>query len=279
MASIRRFVCALLLLAPALAWAQSGIALRADANDPQAVQARLDTPTRLQVFVESGDAPLGGREVRWQLEPADGAILSRDKGLSSTGGDGQPPVGSASTLFTAHRAGSYVVSASTLVDAACTGDACAWSKVEFRIEVPRAAAAKSGGLGATATAALIGAGALGVYALSQEDESNPGVRGLALVSGNSQTVNANNPAPNPLVVRASHDGAPDAGVTIEWSVSGGATLSASSTTTDSSGNAQVTVTNVGPGPGPFLEPPLKDGERHRAVLQNLVEFLEIELRT
>jgi hypothetical protein len=67
MASIRRFVCALLLLAPALAWAQSGIALRADANDPQAVQARLDTPTRRQVFVESGDAPVGAREVGWQL--------------------------------------------------------------------------------------------------------------------------------------------------------------------------------------------------------------------
>ena len=248
MASIRSFLCALLLLAPTFASAQADLKIRADASDPQAMQAKLDTPTRLQVFVESGEQPIGGREVKWEIQPSDGAILSRDKGLSSTGGTDQPPTGSASTLFTAHRAGNYTVKASTLADPACTKD-CAWIAAEFKLEVPApAVASDEGGLHPALTAALVGAGALALIS-TNNDDGDSNVQSLSQVSGNNQTADANTAASSPLVVRASRDGNAQAGVTILWSAGGGATLSSTSTTTDSSGNAQVAVTTVGPGPG------------------------------
>jgi len=248
MASLRSLFCALLLVAPTLASAQAAVRLRADANDPSAMQASVDTPTRLQVVVESDDNPVGGREVRWQIK-GDDAILSKDKGLSSTGGGDQPPVGTASTLFTAHRGGSYTVRASTLVDAACTGKDCAWSTVEFHLDVPGGAAGSSEGSGNTWTkAAIVGAAAVALYSAS-DNSGLPAVPTLALVSGNNQSVIANAAAPNPLVVHAADDGNDAPGVSILWTVSGGATISSASTTTDSSGNTQVTVTNVGPGPG------------------------------
>jgi uncharacterized protein YhjY with autotransporter beta-barrel domain len=247
MASIRTFLCALLLLAPALSSAQSGIRLRADALDPKAVQASVDTPTRLQVVVEAGETPLAGREVHWKVK-GDDAVLSKDKGLSSAGGGDLPPVGTASTLFTAHRGGSYTVTASTLADAACTGDKCAWTTMEFHVDVP-GGAAKAEHDGPTVTqAAIAGAAVVALYAASRE-EGLPAVPTLALVSGNNQSVINGNAAPQPLVVRAADDGDPKSGVPITWTATGGATLSASSTTTDSSGETQITVTNVGPGPG------------------------------
>jgi uncharacterized protein with beta-barrel porin domain len=248
--SIRNFVCALLLLTPTLSWADTGVRLRADGLDPEAVQARLDTPTRLQVIVDDGTNPLGGREVRWQVEPSHDAVLSHDKGLSSTGGDDQSPLGSESTLFTAHRPGNYLVKASTLADAACTGDDCARVAVEFHVEVPAGAVAEKEGNHVVTTALLVGAGAAALYTATRNGEGLPALRQLQIVSGNNQTVFFNTPAPAPLVVHASSEGNPSANVPISWSVSGGATLSTNSSTTDSNGDAQVFVTNIGPGPGP-----------------------------
>jgi len=249
MASIRSLLCALLLLAPTLSFAQAEVRLRADSNDPMAVQAKLDSPARLQVFAEQGGQALGGREVLWTVSPSDDAVLSKDKGLTSTGGGNQPPAGSASTLFTAHRAGNYTVSARMLVDPACTGDGCAWATSEFRIEVPAAATSGGRGLGTATTVAMAGLTAAAIWAVSNNNDTGVRVHSLALVSGNNQTADAGTAASSPLVVRASLDGDAQSGVDITWSASGGATLSNSSTVTGSDGNASVSITNVGPGPG------------------------------
>jgi uncharacterized protein YhjY with autotransporter beta-barrel domain len=248
MASIRSLLCALLVLAPTLASAQSDVRLRADVNDPMAVQANLDTPTQLQVFAEQGERALAGREVHWMVSPSDGAMLSKDRGLTSTGGEGQPPAGSAATQFTAQRAGKYTVSARMLVDPGCTGDQCAWATSEFHVDVPAAAASDSG-WSTGKTVGLAGLTAAAIWAASNNSDTGVRVHSLALVSGDNQTANAGAAAASPLVVRASLDGDPQSGLEIIWSASGGATLSDSSTVTDSSGNASVSIINVGPGPG------------------------------
>lgn len=76
-------------------------------------------------------------------------------------------------------------------------------------------------------------------------------RALTLVSGNSQTAAPNAPLSAPLVVHATDNGADAAGVTINWSASGGATLSGSSSVTDGTGQASIAVTSTGPGPSSF----------------------------
>ncbi|KFN49623.1 hypothetical protein P873_09660 [Arenimonas composti TR7-09 = DSM 18010] len=75
-------------------------------------------------------------------------------------------------------------------------------------------------------------------------------RDLVKVSGDGQSAAQGQPAPAPLVVRALDNGGPDPGVTILWSATGGAVLSATSSVSDGAGNAQVTVTDVGMGTGP-----------------------------
>jgi uncharacterized protein with beta-barrel porin domain len=74
---------------------------------------------------------------------------------------------------------------------------------------------------------------------------------LVMVSGNGQTAPPNAPLPLPLVVNAQNNGAPIAGVQVNWSASGGATLSAASSITGGTGDASITVTSTGPGPAPF----------------------------
>ena len=78
------------------------------------------------------------------------------------------------------------------------------------------------------------------------------LRALAIVSGDGQSAAQGNPLPAPLVVRATDDALADPGVTIFWTASGGATLSASSTVTDGAGLASVTVTSVGFGLDPVV---------------------------
>lgn len=69
------------------------------------------------------------------------------------------------------------------------------------------------------------------------------VLSLALTSGNGQAAIVGAIFLQPLVVTASNNGVPIAGVTINWAVSSGpGTLSAGSAITDASGNASVTLT-------------------------------------
>lgn len=78
------------------------------------------------------------------------------------------------------------------------------------------------------------------------------LRALAIVGGDGQSGAQGQPLPLPLVVLATDNAAPDPGVTILWSATGGATLSANSTVTGAGGQTQVTVTSLGFGLQPVF---------------------------
>ena len=59
-----------------------------------------------------------------------------------------------------------------------------------------------------------------------------------------------------------------AGVTINWSADGGATLDASSTVTDGNGMASVNVTDTGPGPFSFTVTAVRADEPSAIVVFN-----------
>ncbi len=243
-----------LLPAAALAQDPPPVSLAADTPESGALRIQADTPTRLVVRVSSGETALAGKDVRWKIAEADDAVLSREVALSSAGGKDEPPAGTASTLFTAHRPGNYVVTASTQSNPGCVGADCAlWASVEFRVEVLAASSAgKEGGGHGGLTAALLGAGAA-VAILANNNDNDPDVaRFLSKVSGDGQTGAANSGLPSPLVVRADDGDSSASGVNITWTATGGASLSSTSTSTGSGGLSQVTVTNLGPGPGPVV---------------------------
>lgn len=70
------------------------------------------------------------------------------------------------------------------------------------------------------------------------------LRGLDVVSGDGQSGAQLAALPTPLVVLATDDGLPEAGVTLFWSASPGTVLSTTSTVTDAAGEANVTVTSL-----------------------------------
>ncbi len=74
------------------------------------------------------------------------------------------------------------------------------------------------------------------------------VSGVSIVSGNNQTAIVNAAFGSPLVVQVNTTAGPAANVPVSFSVSGPATLSATSATTGSNGQAQVSVT-AGATPG------------------------------
>lgn len=78
------------------------------------------------------------------------------------------------------------------------------------------------------------------------------VRSLSMVSGDFQSGPPNAALPSPLVVHAQTNNADASGVTINWTVSGGATISAASSVTDGVGQTSVTITNTGSGLGPII---------------------------
>lgn len=76
------------------------------------------------------------------------------------------------------------------------------------------------------------------------------LRDLGIVGGSGQSGAQNATLQVPLTVLATDSGVGDPGVTIFWSATGGALLSAGSTVTDTGGLASVTVTSMGLGLDP-----------------------------
>ncbi|MBW8366870.1 MAG: hypothetical protein K0M70_03310 [Arenimonas sp.] len=76
------------------------------------------------------------------------------------------------------------------------------------------------------------------------------LRDLAIAGGSGQSGAQNAALPLPLTVLATDSGLGDPGVTVFWSATGGALLSAASTITDAGGFASVTVTSMGLGLDP-----------------------------
>lgn len=71
---------------------------------------------------------------------------------------------------------------------------------------------------------------------------NVTVTGLSIVSGNNQAAVVSTAFASPLVVQLTANGGPASGITVQFGVSGPATLSATSATTNSAGQASVTAT-------------------------------------
>jgi uncharacterized protein with beta-barrel porin domain len=266
-ARLRRFARGLVLAlaataclaAPALAQdANAGATLvPLDAVDgPIAADAGKELD--LVVVRRQDGAPVAGARVDWSVAGPDGAGLKpvRSTTTAATDADG---AGLARTRFRAKQAGHYTVTASSQVDPACTGDQCLRVSTDFEVEVAGAMAdndegSRFGHKALGALAAIGGAAALLSGGDGHHDDSTSSGAGqvLTINTGNGQSALPNNPLPVILSVHASDDGHDAAGVTINWTASGGATLSATSTVTNAFGLAGVYVTSVGPGPAPIV---------------------------
>jgi uncharacterized protein with beta-barrel porin domain len=248
------------LAAPAGALAQGVASLEAikASDDPLTVATGTDLP--LAVVRKQDGEPLGGAQVEWRVEGPEGASLSPERGVTSpaTASDG---AGIARTRFRAGDAGRYTVSARSQVNPGCDGDGCAqYVDASFVVDVdaPAATAGESRGFNHKLLGAIAAIGGAAVLLSadggSDEDGDTPSTVGqtLAINSGNGQRAMPNTPLPVLLSVHASDGGTNAVGVVINWTASGGATLSATSTVTNSFGLTGVYVTSVGPGPAPIV---------------------------
>jgi uncharacterized protein with beta-barrel porin domain len=255
------FALAILLLAPALpARAQdAGATLQAQSPSDEPLSARAGQEVPLAVVRRQDGAPLAGATVEWTVEGPDGATLDPDRSVTTNVAD-RGGAGVARTRFRAREGGHYVVTASSQVNPGCLGEDCAqFVRTAFDIDVAATATADDGS--GHHTAKWVGgavAAAAAIAMLSNDDDNdNDQAQGdgsgqlLAIVSGNGQSAMPNNALPGLLTVRATDDGNLAPNVTINWSASGGAVLSATTTVTTSFGLATVAVVSVGPGPAPI----------------------------
>ncbi|MBS0456156.1 MAG: autotransporter domain-containing protein [Proteobacteria bacterium] len=215
----------------------------------------------LQVVKQVDGQGVAGQTVDWtvsgpgkvDLAPAHSTTLAKSDSAQA---------GTAGTVFHASVPGDYIVTASTQKNPGCATAGCqTWVSTRFAVNV---AAAEGGAstaapanhdhtvaagaviLGGALAAALIGSSGGGDHNVA------PQARDLVAVAGDGQAAGANAPLSQALVVRAISGGAPTPGLQIQWSASGGASLSSATSTTDGSGQASVMVTSVGPGPGPVV---------------------------
>ncbi len=229
-------------------------------SDPDAssLSTRTGADLPLQVVKRVDGRGIVGQRVEWtatgpgkvELAPAHSLTLAKSTTAEA---------GTAGTVFHASVPGDYVVTASTQKNPGCTGARCArWVSTRFAVNVAQADAAAAGGAsdaghdGHLAAAAALVGGALAVVAASSHGSDRnvaPLARDLIAVSGDGQSAGANLRLADPLTVRATGGGTSVPGVQVNWSASGGAVLSGSTSTTDGNGLASIRVSSVGPGPG------------------------------
>ena len=232
--------------------ADSGLQLDDPPGTRDAVETVVGEPVTLSVIATRDGEPAAGEIVSWHLEDEDdGRLDAADTRSRAAGADAGIAAGSASARFTPTRAGTHGIRVEARVDPACRGDAC--RTIAHRIVVlARAADAPARGSDGRLLRNL-GGGVVALGALATltggDGDPTPGDV-LAIVSGNGQTGLANQPLGVPLEVDARSSGRIAAGATVNWTASGGATLSASSTVTGADGRTRVSVTSLGPGPGP-----------------------------
>ena len=248
-----------LLASPLPAAAQdSGATLEAKTPSDEPLSAQAGQEVNLAVVRRQDGAALPGANVEWTVEGPDGATLAPDHGVTTNATDADGP-GIARTRFRARDGGHYVVTASSQVNPGCLGDDCAeFVRTSFAIDVAPAATADDGsGHHTNKWVGGAAAAAAAIWMLTNDNDNNEEPAGngtgqtLAINTGAGQQAMPNRPLPVPLSVRASNDGQPANGVTINWTASGGAVLNTNTTVTNSFGLAAVIVTNVGPGPAPI----------------------------
>ena len=249
---------ALLLALPAAASdadRSPGSRLEPMAAQVQGPAPRIGEPFELAVIKQRDGQAAVNERLDWSLEdPGAGAIDVLDA-RTRTAADGIEP-GSARATFTPARAGSHAVRATSLDDPSCRGADCAMVAHRFVVTVPEAevSPANDSSTGGHRNLAFIAGAAASLAAVASSASSDgrgSSAKTLAILAGNGQSGLANTSPPQPLTVLALDGGRPAPGVTIQWAVSGGASLSASSSVTGADGRASVLVTTLGPGPGPI----------------------------
>jgi outer membrane autotransporter protein len=229
------------------------------------IAARPGADIPLAVIKQRNGQGMAGEQVDWTVTGPGAATLSPDRATTEAQ-SATTDAGLANTVFHASAPGRYVVIATSQKNPGCTGDPCAtFISTRFNLDVtdtaPAGGGSSSSGPSTTEVVAAVAIGAaLAIAAASNNGGNNeqqpvvsPSVaRTLTVVSGDGQSAAANKPLGQPLVVHAADNGANAASVAINWTASGGATLSLPRTLTDASGNATVHVLDVGPGPGPVI---------------------------
>ncbi len=231
------------------------VPLQPDAG-PATVVTGMDVTLTAVKKIDGQGIP--GQKVDWTVAgpgPAALTPLSSTTTAQSATGD----AGIATSVFHAMTPGSYVVTATTQKNPACTSAACAtYISIRYEVNVTADvadASVKPSGINKTEViGAIVAVGAgVALAANSGNDHSAAStLHTLTNAGGDGQAANANSPLAQPLLVHATNDGANVAGVGIHWSVSGGGTLSAPLSFTDANGVASIRVVNVGPGPGPVI---------------------------
>ncbi len=223
------------------------------------IAARPNTDISLSVLKQRNGQGIAGEQVDWTVSGPGAATLTPDRAATAAQ-TATADAGVANTVFHAGAPGRYVVIATSQKNPGCVGDPCAsFISTRFNLDVadgaPAAGGGSSSGPSKTEVIAAVAIGAALAIAASNNGSNHeqpaavPVARSLTGVSGDGQSAAANTPLAQPLVVHAGNDGTSAAGVAINWSASGGATLSSPQTFTDAAGMTSVRILNVGSGPG------------------------------
>lgn len=235
-----------------------GVTLEAVDPSPDGMQVNTGTAVELRVIRKVDGQGVAGNRVDWTISDGSGASLAAERSITLAG-DEKQETGIARTVFTATEPGRFVVTASSQSNPGCAGKGCeTFVSVQFVLNAAAAEMSEDAGSGGRpSTAAIAIAAGAGLALIANSNRSHtPAARGLAVVSGDGQAGFANAALPAPLVVSVSEG---TSGVTVAWTATGGAVLSASSTSTDSGGRAQVSVLSLGPGPGPVTVTATRSG--------------------
>ena len=207
----------------------------------------------LSVAKKINGAGMPNEPVDWNVSGPGSAALTSTRSLTSAKDDTHE-AGIASTDFNASKPGNYVVTARTQQNPGCIPAAsCAiFLRAQFTLRIAGAAEDDSAndhrGRNLGIAAASVGA-ALAILANNNDRREQVLNRTLVIFSGNGQSGSPNAPLTAPLVVLAQNNSSPAPSIAINWSASGGATLSSATSVTNGSGQASITVTSLGSGPG------------------------------
>jgi hypothetical protein len=259
---VRRYVLfALLMLTGAIciqataAATTAAITLAPLTPDSATVEAKTGDPVELSVSKQIDGKGMPDQSVDWTISGPDSASVTPTSSMTSSK-DETNDAGIARTVFSASAPGSYVVIATTQDNPGCSGNSCAtYINSKFTIQVADKVTDSddSADHGHKVLDAAIATGLAAVILANNGGNHETAVTPtLAISSGDNQSAVRNGPLANGLIVVAKNNGVDANGVVINWSASGGATLSTTTTTTNSFGLALVFVTSVGPGPGPVI---------------------------
>ena len=219
------------------------------------VEANSGDSIELAVSKKINGSGVADQSVDWTVSGPEAATLTPTSSMTSAKSE-TDDAGIARTMFTASKSGRYTVTATTQENPGCIGKDCA-SYIHNKFEIHVAGRAEvnedSSDDGHVLRDSAIAAGVTALLLANKGGGNNlPVIHTLAINSGDNQSALRNAALPNPLQVVAKNNGVGVAGIVINWTVSGGGTISAGTSTTNSFGVASVSVTNVGPGPGPVI---------------------------